>query len=247
MKRILLSTIIILSLLIGGCGRTDGMKIPKGNKGSATQQEREKKNVTGEIEGEITLPEVPEFGPELDPEDIPPWRVKVDGTDIEVPYGTKGKLTVKTRGSASLDSFTEMLSSWKVNSAPVQLFVFGGIIVAVGVGLIIFGMARIGVVCIGAGIALIACGVVINQYPWVFLIVVLLGLCAGTYFIYNQYKKKKITGDSGDQFYVLEKLTALIERLPEDLQEEYFKKYLREDDKSSMVRRVTRKARGLSK
>lgn len=244
MKKILLSCILSL-FLFSGCNSTSGMKIPKGNKGSASQSESEKTKIVGEIEGDIELPETPALDKNGKP--LPNIRIKVDGVDVEVPAGTKGKFQVGTKGTQITDSFTEMLSSWKVNSAPVQLFVFGGIIVAVGVGLMIFGMARIGVVCIGAGIALIACGVVINQYPWVFLIVVLLGLVIGAYFIYNQYKKKKLTGESIDQMYVLELLVDLIARLPEDMQEKYFKKPLREDDQSVTVRQITRKARGVNR
>jgi len=238
--------IFSLTLLIAGCGwRNSGMKIPKGNKGSATQQEREKKKTTGSIKGTVTLPEKPEV--DAKGKQRPPITVKADGAEMQLPAGTTGELSLTVNGYESLDTFTEMLSSWKVNSAPVQLFVFGGIIVAVGVGLIIFGMARLGVVCIGAGIALIACGVVINQYPWVFLIVVLLGLCIGAYFLYNQYKKKKITGENGDQQYVLERMVDLVARLPNDLQEQYFKQPLREDDQSSTVRTITRKARGINR
>jgi len=239
--------ISILTLLISGCGwkLPDGMKIPVGNKGSATQSEKEKSKVTGAISGEVTLPSVPFLDSEGKAQ--PDLIIKADGADVKLPAGTTGKLQITTNSSQTLDSFTEILSSWKINSAPVQLFAFGGIMVAVGVGLIIFGMTRIGVVCIGAGFALIACGVVINQYPWVFLIVVLLALCIGVYFIYNQYKKKVVTGESVDRMYVLESIVDLVAKLPDELQEKYFKQPLREDDKSAMVRSITRSARGLGK
>jgi len=241
MKRILLATILCLFML--GCRDNSDMKIPKGNQGSASQQEIEKKKISGEIKGSIKLPEpVVE-----DPEDLKqPWVIKVDGVDVQVPYGTKGEFEVKTVGSSSLDSFTEMVSSWKLNSAPVQLFIFGGILVAVGVVLIIFGMVKVGIMCIGAGFALITCGVLINQYPWIFLIVFGVGAIAGIYFIYIQFKKKSTIQENTDQQYVLEKLVDLVARLPEEFQEKYFKQPLKEDDQSAMVRRITRKARGLT-
>lgn len=232
-------------ILLSGCQSSIFKKIPKGNKGNASQEEKESKQTTGSIRGEIDLPSHQNL--KENAKTNPDWVIKADGAEIKVPYGSKGKIKFETNTSETFDSFTKILSSWKVNSAPVQLFVFGGIIVAVGVGLIIFGMGRIGVVAIGSGIALIACGVVINSYPWVFLIVVLLGLVIGAYFLYNQYKKKKISGENEDQFYTLERLVDLIARLPDEMQEEYFKQPLREDDLSGILRRITRKARGINR
>jgi hypothetical protein len=242
MKQITILCLVSL-IFFSGCGSSIFNKIPKGNKGNASQQEKESKQTTGSIEGEIDLPSHNDLVNNA--KTNPDWVIRADGAEIKVPYGSKGKIKFETNTSEKFDSFTKILSSWKVNSAPVQLFIFGGIIVAVGVGLIIFGMGRLGAVAIGSGIALIACGVVINSYPWVFLIVVLLGLVIGGYFLYNQYKKKKIQGESEDQFYTLERLVDLIARLPNDLQEEYFKQPLREDDASGIIRKITRQARGI--
>lgn len=236
MKKLLLC---LSFFMICGCFSNNSMKIPKGNKGEAKQEERSQKEITGEIEGDVHLPEIPADGLQTKKD---PWKIKIDGIDVEVPYGSKGNFKVNSSGSSSSDSFTQMLSSWKVNSAPVQLFIFGGIIVAVGVGLIIFGLSKFGIVCLGVGFSLIACGVVINQYPWVFLIVVLLGLVIGGYFLYVQYSKKKLQGEKLNQEYVLEKFVKIIESLSEDTQS-YIKKSLKEDDQSGVIRKVTHKAR----
>ena len=240
MKRLVV--IFICLCLLSGCWRNPFSRIPKGNKGEATQRDTEKKKTTGTITGEIELP-----GPELpeDYEDKKPLKIKADGVDVELPAGTKGKLKIGAQTNIQTTSLTSMISSWKLNSAPVQLTVFGGILVAVGIGLVIFGMSKIGIACAGMGGSLIACAIMINNYPWVVLIVMGLALVAGGYFLYNQYKKKKIEGESVDQMMVLSKLCKLIERMPEDIIDKYIKEPLKEDDDSAVIREITRRARGI--
>jgi hypothetical protein len=238
----LITTILLCALLLNGCGGTTG-KIPTGNQGNAQQKETESTKIIGEMDGEIELPSTePQFNSKG--ENIP-LKVRIDGVDMEVPSGTKGKIKVKTRGNTSSDSFMNITSSWKLNSAPVQLFVFGGILVAVGVALMFFGIWKIGLGCVAAGLSLIGCGVLINSYPWIVLIVLGIGLIIGAYYIFVEYKKHKALNSVDKQDYVLTRLVNLIARLPDETQEKYFKQPLREDDKSEVVREITKKARGV--
>lgn len=241
MRKILI--LLFCCMFLFGCENNPFRRIPTGNKGEATQQDTEKRKVIGEITGEIELPD----SPELDERGLErkPMKVKADGVDIELPAGTKGKLKIGVSGNTTTTSLTSMMSSWKVNSAPVQLMVFGGICVAVGVGLMFFGMWKLGIACSGMGGSLIACAILINNYPWVVLIIIGLCIIAGIYFLYNQYKKKKSEGDNIDYMMVLTKLSTLIDKMPEDIIEKYIKTPLKEDDDSLIIREITRRARGL--
>lgn len=239
-------TLLIILLVTGGCFSlfsTKKEEFPTGNVGSAGRQEKENEKIIGEISGEIELPELSDDVVAIGK----PMRIKVDGAEAELPSGTKGKLQIGVNNTSSSYSWNEFASSWKINSAPVQLFVFGGVIVAVGIGLIFFGLSRIGIAAVASGAALIACGVVINSYPWVILIIVGLSLIVGGYFLYTEYRKKKLEGETIDQFYVLERITDVISKLPNDIIEKYIKAPLKEDDNSGLVRKITRKARGLDK
>lgn len=233
----------ILCFLLSGCGGWDfgGARVPKGNKGSAEQSDSEKKKIYGDIEGEFEFPEVPlmdEAG-----KVYPPYKFRIDGIDGEVPAGTKAKVKMSAKGKATTSSFTEIASSWKINSAPVQLFVFGGIMVAVGCVLMFFGMWYLGMgVSIGGG-ALIGCGILINEFPWVILIVIGVGILAAGYYIYTEVKKKKVLGENRDKGFVLEELVDAVSNLPDDVLEQYIKKPLREHDDSVLIREITRKAR----
>ena len=242
MYKLLIGAILSFSILMAGCGGSWGSKtkIPTGDEGEAKQQETTKERIVGEIEGEFELPEIPPVDTSGTP--LPLQRIKLDGVEAEVPSGSKGKIKISTTKETDRDEFIEILSSWKINSAPVQLFVFGGILVAVGIALMVFGIIRIGIAAIAMGFGLIACGVM-NTYPWVFLLVILLGLVIGGYFIYTEFKKRKLHKDTSEKEYTLNRIVRFIEALPEEVQEKYFKKPMREDDGSLTIRKVTRKVR----
>jgi hypothetical protein len=247
MKKLLL--VLLVTFMVTGCSNWEwpGKRIPEGNKGTAEQGDSETKKVYGSIEGDFELPEFD--GPELevDGEMIrPQMKVRIDGVDMELPAGTKGKFKMSASGKTNTSSFTTIASEWKLNSAPVQLFVFGGIMVAVGGVLIFFGMWKLGIASIISGFSLIGCGIMINQYPWIVLVVIGLGFIAGVVFIWTQYHKKKAHASVDDQEYVLSKLSHAISKMPEEMVDKYIKDPLRKDDKSDLIREITRKARGLN-
>jgi hypothetical protein len=236
--------VLLLVCLLTGCnGRWGSPKnrIPQGNQGNASQTDNVKERVIGSIEGEIELPDVPVLDENGGP--LPNQKIRIDGVDAELPVGSKGKFRLSADGRSSLDSFTEMSSSWKLNSAPVQLFVFGGIMVAVGVVLMFFGMWWLGMGISAGGASLIACGIMINQYPWVVLIVIGVGLVAAGYYIYVEHRKKNLLGENKDTNFVLEELVEAISEMPHDMLDEYIKKPLREHDQSDLIRQITRRAR----
>lgn len=241
-KRIIL-ILLLSSFLCSGCLLTkdNASRIPQGNKGEASQSDTKKEKVIGSIEGEIELPEIPALDENGIP--LPNQKIRIDGVDAELPVGSKGTFKLSASGSSSWDSFTEMSSSWKLNSAPVQLFVFGGFMVAAGVILMVFGMWKLGLGVASGGAALIGCGIMINQYPWVVLIVIGVGLLATGYYVYTEYNKKKVVGEKRDTEFVLEELTHVLSNMPDNLLETYVKQPLRESDNSSLIRRITKQAR----
>lgn len=238
-----ISLIILFLILLSGCGRwgSKDTRIPTGNKGQAKQSDSEKTKIYGDLEGEITLPEMPLF--DDSGRLMAPIKIRVDGVDAELPAGSKGTFKLRASGNSSTYSWTEVSSEWKINSAPTQLFVFGAIMVAAGVILIFFGMTWLGLGVGSGGAALIGCGIMINQYPWVILIVIGIGLVSAGYYLYTTYKKKALVGENKDTNFVLEELTEVLSDMPDDLLETYVKQPLREHDKSDLIRQITRKAR----
>ena len=241
LRKILLVCILFVTLT--GCGKWKfpNARVPRGNDGTAEQSDSEKKKVWGEIEGEFEFPEKPLM--DAAGEVRPPWKFRIDGVDGEVPAGTKAKFKMSASGKTTSSSWTEIASSWNANSAPAQLFVFGGIMVAVGVALCFFGLWYLGLGVGAGGGALIACGVLINEFPWVILIVIGVGLLAAGYYIYIEVKKKKLLGENKDTGFVLEELVDIISEMPDELREKYIKQPLREHDQSTLVRDITRAAR----
>jgi len=235
--------LFLICFLTVGCNFPwpENARVPKGQEGSAEQSDSEKKKVWGEIEGEFEFPEVPLM--DAAGEVRPPYKFRIDGVDGEVPAGTRAKFKMSASGKTTTSSLTEIASTWKLNSAPVQLFVFGGLMVAAGAVLMFFGMWKLGVgISVGGG-ALIGCGIVINEFPWVILVVIGVGLVAATYYIYTEVHKKKLSGENKDTNFVLEELVDAVSDLPSEILEEYIKKPLREHDDSTLIREITRKAR----
>jgi len=211
---------MFVCLMLVGCSSSffKIARIPQGNQGEATQSDKKTERIIGSIEGEVELPESPITNKNGDP--LPNQKIRIDGVDAELPVGSKGKFKISANGKTTLDSITEISSSWKLNSA-----------LWLGVGIS------------AGGLGLIGCGILINQYPWVVLIVLGLGLVGSGYYIYVELTKKKLVGEREDNGYVLEELTRAIDNMPEDVLETYIRKPLREHDQSSLIRKVTRQAR----
>ncbi len=65
------------------------------------------------------------------------------------------------------------------------MYIFGGLLLAVGIGLCIYGLVKPGIASIVAGVGLIICGVLIDTAPWVFVIAGIIGLAWLGYLIYH--------------------------------------------------------------
>ncbi len=235
--------ILILFTCIMGCDKFkfSNQRIPSGNDGKASQQDSTKQKVYGEMEGEFELPVKTLVDKSGIP--FPPQKIRIDGVDAELPAGTKGVFKFSASGKNESYSFTDVSSTWKLNSAPVQLFVFGGIMVAGGVVLMFLGLHWLGIAISAGGGSLIACGVLINQFPWVVLIVACVCLIGIGYYLYTAISKKRLLGENKDTNFVLEELVDVVSDLPHEVLEKEIKNPLREHDSSDLIRKITRRAR----
>lgn len=241
MKRWIISLILALSLTISGCGITGlfGQKVPSGNQGQVEQEETTKSKVSGNIRGKVKLPEAPILDKSGRP--LPNQTVKIDGIETSLPAGSQGELELDGDGNASTYTLNTLLTKWKVNSAPVQLFVFGSVLVAIGIVLCYFGAWGLGIAAAAAGLSLIACGILIDKYPFVVLIVVGVALVAAGLYIYQWWRLQNTSNKADDRLLVLQKITQQIENLSAE-EKDKIKKALKEDDLSSKIREITQEA-----
>lgn len=239
--------ILILSVLIclTGCFSMDfdspfGRKeLPKGNETTVQTQEQRKTKTRTDISGDISID--PLEMPELNP--TPPVTLDIFDQKISIPRNSKVNLKVGTKEDEKSYAFMEIFSEYKKNSGPFQLFIFGGILVAIGIALTYFGLWKIGIGTAIAGFSLIGCGVLINTYPWIILIALLVLLGVGAYFVYLKIQSIKKEKENADQLETLKELTNQIGKLPEE-ELEKIKGALKDSDISSTIRKVTRKVMG---
>lgn len=108
-----------------------------------------------------------------------PSKVSIGGIDGD---GIGGGGSAGQAGGTS----TEM----KIIGVPPKqagLYLFGGLLVAAGIGLLVYGLRTPGICCVGGGFALITCGVLIDSYPWVFLIAGLIGAALLAYLLISKF------------------------------------------------------------
>jgi hypothetical protein len=241
MKKIITSLILCLTLSLGGCNFDGifGKRVPKGNQGQIEQEETTKSKSSGNIKGKVRLPESPLFDKSGRP--LPNQTVKIDGIETSIPAGSQGELELDGDGNVTTYTLNSLLSKWKVNSAPTQLFVFGAVLVAIGIVLCYFGAWRLGIGAVCAGFSLIACGILIDKYPFVILIVIGIALVAAALYVYQWWKLQNTSGKADDRLLVLQKLTAQIDLLSTE-EKAKIKAALKEDDLSAKIREVTREA-----
>lgn len=242
MRNFLVAGILSLSLIcFGGCSFKGlfGQKVPKGDVGQVQQEETTKLKATGTIKGKIKLPT--ETAVDKTGRPLPNQTVKIDGIETSIPAGSQGELELDGDGNSSTYTINSLLSKWKINSAPTQLFVFGAVLVAIGIVLCYFGAWNLGLAAVVGGFSLIGCGIVIDKYPFVILIVIGVALLAAGVYVYHWWKLQKTTGKAEDRLLVLQKLTAQIDQLSSE-DKAKIKSALKEDDLSSKIREITQEA-----
>lgn len=241
MRKLTTSLLLCLALSLGGCGFDGlfGKKVPSGNQGQVEQEETTKSKASGTIRGKVKLPS--EVLVDKSGRPLPNQTVKIDGIETSIPAGSQGELELDGDGNTSTYTLNSLLTKWKVNSAPTQLFVFGAVLVAIGIVLCYFGAWNIGLGAVVGGFALIGCGILIDKYPFVILIVIGVALVAAGLYIYQWWKLQNTTGKAEDRLVVLQKLAAQIDQLSAE-EKAKVKAALKEDDLSAKIREVTQEA-----
>lgn len=241
MNRLFTSLVLCLTLSLGGCGISGlfGSKVPSGNQGEVAQEETTKSKASGNIRGKVKLPSETVLDKSGRP--LPNQTVKIDGIETSIPAGSQGELEIDGDGNTSSYTLNSLLTKWKINSAPTQLFVFGAVLVAIGIVLCYFGAWNLGLGAVVGGFALIGCGILIDKYPFVILIVIGVALIAAGIYIYHWWKLQKASGAADDRLMVLQKLTSQIDQLS-SADKDKIKAALKEDDLSAKIREVTQDA-----
>jgi hypothetical protein len=233
MKQILA---IILCLSLVGC------KWPTDSKGNPAVQE-------GKVKEEQSVKQWDDVSAEVMVESVPvttanlvPAKYNVFGRELEVPAGTKVSLTAKNDYQSKQSDFYQMIGNFNYKSGQGQMVFIGALCVAGGVVLCYFGMWSIGVGLAIFGILLITCGVVIDRYPWVFLVVLVLGLIAVVGFVWYTLKSKTASTTEAVLAEVVSKIETLKAVNP-GLVEQYITDALKKSDLSATIKKVVSKVK----
>ena len=228
--------IILLAVTLPGCGGPFSWM--KGAK-TGTVEESQKHSLVEKTSAEVLVTREPDAdGPEL-----PDLKYDVLGKTVSAPPGSRVMIQVGSKTTERSWSLSEALGNFKATTNVGILIIGGGFAVAVGVVLCFFGGLSLGLAVVAFGIAMIACGVVIEQYPWVFLIVLALGLVAGVLLAYKVYKARQADVESGDKSTALAEIVKAIEALP-TIEQMNLKTKLAMTDVSATVRKVVDKVKG---
>lgn len=236
--------IVLLLVVLPGCagGPFGWMKNAK----TGTVKETEKHTLIEKTTADVYVTSDPLplpstiAGPELD---MPQWTYEIMGKTIKAPASAKVGIHVGSNAKESTWSLTEALGNFKATTNVGILIIGGGVATAVGVVLCFFGWLSLGLAVIAFGISMIACGVVIEQYPWVFLIVLGLGLCVGAYLILRIYYARQTATESEDKSTALGEIVKAIEMLP-PIEAMNLKSRLAKSMENATIRKVVDKVKG---
>jgi hypothetical protein len=159
----------------------------KPQEGKVTQQQ--KIDQTSTVRADLTV----DIDPYTEPKQAskPPIDILVMGQTITVPGNAKLTLKVRTEAEEKESDYYSMIGSFKMSKKMGSLIAIGGFLMAAAAILCVFGMWKLGVAAACAGITLIACGVAIDKYPWVFFIVMVAIIGGCCYMLYTTIIAKR--------------------------------------------------------
>jgi len=136
---------------------------------------------------------VVEYDPYIIPEmnKSPPVDMEIFDEKIKVPPNSKVRVTVGSERNRHQDEWFEMISNVKVSKKMTSLLVIGAFCLAGGGALLLFGSWKLASGAMVFGLCLITCGVMIDTYPWVFFIVMVVVLGGMGYLFYQLIDKHK--------------------------------------------------------
>ena len=91
-------------------------------------------------------------------------------------------------GASTGDAGSSRTDFKLIGASPQQtgLYLLGGLLVAGGVMCLMNGLRGAGVACISGGFTIITCGVLVDRYPWVFLVAAGVGAAVGIYLLVSK-------------------------------------------------------------
>lgn len=175
--------VIVLALLLTSCIRSE----PQMSEGE--EQEHRESKVDQSIKADIKIDYDPHKQPAI--RNRPPVSMSLMGENIVVPPNSTVTATFKSDRDNSQSEWFDYIGKFKASKKMASLLIGGSICLAGGTLLCLYGAWNLGIAVAGFGLVLLTCGVVIEKYPWLFIIILILGAAAGCYVIYFMLDKHK--------------------------------------------------------
>lgn len=230
--------IVTMCLCLVGCDWYQNGR-PKLQQGESTETQKIKQH--NELDTQILV--------QTEPTDKPGPVTTYDFYDrkVKVPSNAKVQFIVKNEYDSSQTDWYKLVGQFNYKSGMGQLIFIGALCVAAGAVLCYFGMWSIGIGLAIFGVLLIACGVTIEKYPWIFVCVLLLGLIGVVAFVIYTVRNKNLTATTADLESTLKAICTQIETLKK-VDPEKVKKYITDElkmlDDSSTIKKIVSKVKG---
>jgi len=174
--------LVLSCLLLVGCPKVNidwkGRILPDKGKVEVKQETTEEKT----IKTDVTITIDPYKEPRV--AERPPVKMDIMGEKITVPPNASIVLTIRSDREKKEYDWYSIIGEYNVSNKQAALAMIGALCMAAGLVLVFYGMWKMGAAAAGFGLMLMACGVVAEKYPWVFLIVLLAILGVVGYMIY---------------------------------------------------------------
>jgi hypothetical protein len=224
--------LLVMCLLLVGCDWYS-MGRPKLQQGEATETQKVKQR--NELNTEILV--------DSKGTDKPGPVTVYDFYDhkVRLPSTANVQFKVKNDYDSTQTDWYKLVGTFNYKSGMGQLIFIGAICIAAGAVLCYFGMWSIGVGLIIFGVLLLACGVTIERYPWIFPCVLLLGLIGVVAFVVYTIRHKNAVTTADTQETVLKEIVSKIEDLKKvnpELVKQYITDALQKSDISATIKKV---------
>lgn len=224
-------------LVLTGCNWTGLKWSPKAKTEQTEQKVKQEKDVVTDV--------FIDYGPSLTGE---PVVMDFFGSKLEVPANTKVTGTAKSNYNSAQTDWSSVISKFDVKTGTGQIVFIGALCLAAAAVLCYLGMWKLGLGVAVAGGVLIACGVLVTQYPWVILLVLGLGTLGVGAFVYYTYRSKSSSNEANDMAKVLKVICDRIDILkkvdPEGVKN-YVTDALAKSHDSKLIETITKKLRSL--
>jgi hypothetical protein len=165
---------------------------------------------------------------------------------VSIPSNAKVHFKVTNDYSSKQTDLYSLVGQFNYKSGMGQLIFVGALCIAGGAVLCYFGMWSIGIGLAIFGFLLIACGITIEKYPWIFVCVLFLGLIGVIAFVIYTIRNKNLTTVKKDMETTLTELCDQIEafkKVDPDAVKKYITDALAKSYNNQVIAAVTKKAR----